>query len=149
MLNSGWLEPEIKQYLAPNYVAQAAKELGSAGDRVRLTLAEAAVKDGKKVGRWDVAIEIAAQASNLDPLQLKVLAQSEKIAALCHVSTAEFLALQVSQRPTFVLQNDIGDRAVFSGLVRVEPLLVAAEALLADETAYASWKAHFGDPPPA
>src|SRR5215831_8234076 len=47
MLNSGWLEPEIKQYLVPNYVAQAAKELGIGDDRVRLAIAHAALRDGK------------------------------------------------------------------------------------------------------
>ena len=36
MLNSGWLEPDIKQYLVPNYLAQAAKDLGVTDDRVRL-----------------------------------------------------------------------------------------------------------------
>jgi predicted DsbA family dithiol-disulfide isomerase len=147
MLSSGWLEPEIKQYLVPNYVAQAAKKLGVTDDCVRLALAEAAVKDGKKVGRPDVAIEIAARASNLDSARLKTAAESKDIAAICQESTEEFRALQVNQRPTFLLQNAIGDRAVFSGIVRVEPLIAAAEALLADEAAYTSWKAHFGDPP--
>ena len=36
---------------------------------------------------------------------------------------------------------------VFSGIVRVEPLSAALDALLADQAAYDSWKAHFGDPP--
>jgi len=149
MLNSGWLEPDIKQYLVPNYVAQAAKELGVSDDRVRIALAEAAVKEGKKVGRWDVAIEIAARASKLDQIRLKTLAEFADIAAICRASTEEFQALQVNQRPTFLLQNTIGDRAVFSGLVRPEPLIAAADAMLADEAAYVSWKAHFGDPPPS
>ncbi|HYG36156.1 MAG TPA: hypothetical protein VEC99_15300 [Clostridia bacterium] len=46
-----------------------------------------------------------------------------------------------------MIENSIGDRAVFSGTVRAEPLIAAIEAQLADEAAYASWKAHFGDPP--
>jgi predicted DsbA family dithiol-disulfide isomerase len=147
MLSSGWFESGKVPYLVPNYVAQAAKDLGIPGDRVRLALAEAAVKEGQRVGRWEIAIEIAAKASNLDPVKLRNLAESKKIAAICQASTKEFFDLQVTQRPTFLLQNNIGDRAVFSGLVRVEPLLAAAEALLADEAAYASWKAHIGDPP--
>jgi hypothetical protein len=53
----------------------------------------------------------------------------------------------VNQRPTFLLENSIGDRSVFSGIVRSAPISAAVEALLADEAAYASWKAHFGDPP--
>jgi hypothetical protein len=35
MLNSGWLEPEIKQYLVPNLVAEAARDFGVTDDRDR------------------------------------------------------------------------------------------------------------------
>lgn len=62
-------------------------------------------------------------------------------------TTAEFHALQVSQRPTCVLESDIGDRAVFSGFWRLDPLVAAIESMLTDVSSYASWKAHFGDPP--
>ncbi len=51
MLNSGWFEPELKEYLAPNLVAEAAKELGVTDDRVRLAIAHAALREGRKVGR--------------------------------------------------------------------------------------------------
>ena len=63
-------------------------------------------------------------------------------------ATAAFYALQVTQRPTFVLDSNIGDRAVFSGFWRLDPLVAAIESMLADANAYNSWKAHFGDPPP-
>jgi predicted DsbA family dithiol-disulfide isomerase len=148
MLNSGWLEPEIKQYLAPNYVAEAARELGVTDDRVRLAIAHGALRDGKKVGRYDVTVPIAAQAGGLDAVRLAQLAQSPEIAARAAATTAEFFALQVNQRPTFLIENSIGDRAVFSGIVRLDPLAMAIDALRADEAAYVSWKAHFGDPPP-
>lgn len=36
---------------------------------------------------------------------------------------------------------------VFSGVARSEPLIAAIDALLNDQAAYTSWKAHFGDPP--
>ncbi len=117
-------------------------------DRVRLALQNAAVRDGKKVGRWDIAIEVAAGAASLDPSKLLAAAKSTAVAERVKQSSAEFDALQVTQRPTFVFQNAIGDRAVFSGLVRIEPLAAAMDAMLADEAAYASWRAHFGDPPP-
>src|ERR1035437_10675461 len=41
MLNSGWLEPGLKEYLAPNCIAEAAKDFGVTDDRVRLRLMEA------------------------------------------------------------------------------------------------------------
>jgi hypothetical protein len=53
----------------------------------------------------------------------------------------------VTQRPTFLFENSIGDHALFSGIARAEPLAAAIDALLSDEAGYVSWKAHFGDPP--
>jgi len=147
MLNSGWLEPEIKQYLVPNLVAEAARDFGVSDDRVRLAIAHAAVRDGKKLGRWDVAVEVAAKAAGLDAKSLLGRAQSPEVAARVKASTAEFDSLLVNQRPTFLIENSIGDRAVFSGTARAEPIAAAIEALLADEGAYASYQAHFGDVP--
>lgn len=146
-LNAGWLEPGIPQYLAPNYVAQAAKDLGFADDRVRRALAQAAVREGRQVGRYEVAVQVAAAATGLTPERLLAVAQSSDTAARAQATTAEFNALQVTQRPTFLIENTIGDRAVFSGTVRAEPLMAAAEAQWADEVAYRSWHAHFGEPP--
>jgi hypothetical protein len=47
-----------------------------------------------------------------------------------------------------LIENSIGDRANFSGVVKIEPLAAAIGALMADEAAYASWAAHFGSVPP-
>jgi len=149
MLNSGWFEPEIKEYLAPNYVAEAAKDFGVTDDRVRLAIAHAALREGKKLGRLDVAVVVAAESAGLDAAKLKARAQSPEVAARTQAATAEFQALQVNQRPTFLIENAIGDRAVFSGLVKIDPLAAAIETMIADEAAYASWKAHFGEPPPS
>src|SRR5262249_31725489 len=135
MLNSGWLEPEIKQYLVPNYVAEAARDLGMTDDSVRLALSHAAMREGKKVGRWDVAVAVASEAGKLAPATLRERAQSTEIAARTEASTSEFHALQVSQRPTFLIENSIGDRALFSGIVKIEPLAAAIDALVADQTA--------------
>lgn len=147
MLNGGWLEPGIGEYLVPNALAEAAKDFGVTDDRVRLALAEAAVRQGQKVGRWEVAASVAARAGGLDEGELTKRARSAEVEARVRASTAEFHALRVTQRPTFVIDDAIGDRAVFSGLVKVEPLAAAIEAMLADCAAYASWEAHFGDPP--
>ena len=148
MLNSGWFEPEIKQYLVPNLVTEAAREFGVTDDRVRLAIAHAAVREGKKVGRWEIATSIAAAAAGLNAAKLMARAQSPEVAARMKATTDEFQALQVTQRPTFLIENSIGDRAVFSGIVKAAPLAAAIDALLADEAAYASWAAHIGPPPP-
>ena len=147
MLNPGWFEAGRKVYSVPNLVAEAAKDFGVTDDCVRLAISHAAVREGQKVGRWEVAIATAANAAKLNQARLLARAKSPAIAARVRKTTAEFHALKVTQRPTFVIENSIGDRAVFSGIVRTEPLAAAIDVLLADETAYASWKAHFGGPP--
>jgi len=147
MLNAGWFEPGRAIYDVPNLVAEAAKDFGVTDDRVRLALAHAGEREGKKVGQWNVAVDVAVKSAKLNRAKLLARAKSPAVAARVKKSSAEFAALQVNQRPTFLIRNAIGDRAVFSGIVRAEPLAAAMDALLADQAAYNSWKAHFGGPP--
>jgi len=46
-----------------------------------------------------------------------------------------------------LIDTEIGDRAVFSGVVKLEPLTTTLDSMLEDAAAYAAHKAHFGDPP--
>ncbi len=148
MLHSGWLT-HSKEYLAPNCVAEAAKDFGVTDDRVRLAIMEASMREGRTVGEWDVAVAVAAKAAGVDSAALLKKAQSSEIEQRVRKATAAFHALQVTQRPAFVLDSNIGDRAVFSGFWRIAPLVAAIESMIADAAAYESWKAHFGDPPAA
>ena len=147
MLNSAWMTG-LKEYLAPNCVAEAARDFGVTDDRVRLALMEAAMREGQKVGGWDVSVAVTAKAGGLDSGALKKTARSPKIEKRVRATTAEFHALQVTQRPTFVLKSNIDDRAVFSGLVKAGPIAAAIDAMLDDASAYAAHAAHFGPPPP-
>jgi predicted DsbA family dithiol-disulfide isomerase len=122
--------------------------MGAVDDRVRLAIANAAMREGQKIGRWEVAVAVAVKAAGLDAVKLLALAQSSKIAAKTQATTAEFDSLQINQRPAFLIENSIGDRAVFSGIAKPEPLTATIDAMLTDEAAYTSWKSHFGDPPP-
>lgn len=146
MLHSGWWETDIREYLATNATAEAARGLGSTGDEVRLALARAALEEGRKVGRWEVAAEIAAPVAGLDPQELMTAARSGPVLESIRASTRDFFDLQVTQRPTFVVTDEIDDRAVFSGLVQAEPLTTTIDRMIADCRAYRSWKSHFGEP---
>jgi predicted DsbA family dithiol-disulfide isomerase len=150
MLNSGWLEPKRKgRYPALNLVAEAGRDFGFTDDRLRLALTHAGTREGRKIGGITEAVAVAAAATGLDPEKLRARAGSPEVQARVDASTAEFHAHQITQRPAFVLTDAIGDKAVFSGLVRAEPLAAAIEAMLADTAAYAAHAAHFGKPPPA
>jgi predicted DsbA family dithiol-disulfide isomerase len=147
-LNSGWLDPVQPEFLAPNCVAEAAKDFGVTDDRVRLALMDAAMRKGQKVADWKICASIAAKAAKLDEKKLLAKSQSKEIEKRVRASTAAFHAMKATQRPTFVLESNIGDRAMLSGFWRLEPLVAAIDSMLADAAAYKSWKAHFGDPPP-
>jgi len=147
MLSSAWYEPIRPEYLAPNCVAEAAKDFGINDDRVRLALSYAGLREGKRIGEWKIAAEIGAKASSLDAKELLERARSTVVETRVRADTADFHLLQVTQRPAFVFDTEIGDRAVFSGFARVAPLLAALDAMLDDAQAYKAHAAHFGAPP--
>jgi predicted DsbA family dithiol-disulfide isomerase len=147
MLNTEWLQPGAAEYPVRNFVAEAARDLGVTDDRVRLALATAVLRDGKPADERQVAAEIGGQAGGLDPTQLLTRAESPEIEERVRASTAEFHTLKVTQRPTFVIDSEIGDRAMFSGFARLPPLVAAVDAMLEDIAAYENYAEHFGAPP--
>src|SRR5204862_464069 len=147
MLNTDWYDSSLPEWLAPNCVAEAGRDFGFADDRVRLALANAALREGKKISEWEISAEIGAVAANIDDKELLERARSPEIEKRVRTSTAEFRALRITQRPAFVIDTEIGDRAVFSGIVKLEPLKATLDSMLDDAAAYAAHKAHFGDPP--
>jgi len=147
MLSSEWCDHQQSEYLAPNCVAEAAKDFGITDDRVRLTLSYAGLREGKRFAEWEIAAEIGAKAGSLDAKELLERARSTVVETRVRADTADFHLLQVTQRPTFVLDTEIGDRAVFSGFARVAPLVAALDAMLDDAHAYTAHAAHFGAPP--
>ena len=148
MLNTDWYDASLKEWLPPNSVAEAAKDFGISDDRVRLALANAALREGKKVSDWNVAAEIGSAAGQLDQKKLLETAKSSAVEKRIRASTAEFHAMQITQRPSFVVDTEIGDRAIFSGVVKLEPIAATLDSMIEDAVFYAAHKAHFGDPPP-
>jgi predicted DsbA family dithiol-disulfide isomerase len=150
MLSTGWYQPwSDTSYPSASYVAEAGRDFGINDDRLWLALNDAADREGLKVGQMALAAEVGAKAAGLDAAKLRARAESPEVAARIEASTREFFAHQIDQRPAFVITNGIGDKAVFSGLVHLEPLVATLEAMFADEAAYAAHRAHFGDPPKA
>jgi predicted DsbA family dithiol-disulfide isomerase len=146
-LSSDWCDHDVSEYLAPNCVAEAAKDLGITDDRVRLAISYAGLRDGKRFGDWEVAAEIGAKAGALEKKELLSRARSPEVEKRVRTDTANFNRLQVTQRPTFVVDTEIGDRAVFSGIARVAPMAATIDSMLDDAEAYTSFAAHFGAPP--
>jgi len=147
-LHTGWVNPDRSpDYTAPHYVAEASREFGYQDDTVRLALMRAALVDGRRISRMEEAVAIAAAASGLTAEKIRVRAESAEVKARVEASTAEFFAHRITERPAFILEDEIGDKAVFSGLLQIEPLAATIEAMLADTTAYARFAATNGEPP--
>ena len=151
VLNSGWVQEDRAAYLTPNLVAEAARDfLPEGDDRVRIALAEAAMREGQGIHALETAVRVAVAAGGGIPAaKLKAAAKSGAVRARVEASTAEFFAHQLSQRPAFVLTSEIGDKVVLSGVWRTAPLAAALDGMLADAAAYASYRAHHGAPPQA
>ena len=147
MLNTDYYDASLSEWLAPNCVAEAAKDFGFTDDRVRLALSRAALREGKKIADWNIAAGIGAEAAGIEAGKLLENAKSPSVEKRIRASTAEFRGLQITQRPAFVIDTEIGDRAIFSGVVKLEPLAATLDSMLDDAAAYATHKAHFGDPP--
>jgi predicted DsbA family dithiol-disulfide isomerase len=148
MLSSGWLEKGRNiSFQNADLVAEAGRDFGFFDDTLRLALARAGEIEGRKTGRLDEAVAVASKASGVAPEKLRACAKSAAVRARVDASTAEFHSHRIEQRPAFILEDAIGDKAVFSGLVRIEPIAATIEAMLSDTAAYAAHAAHFGGPP--
>ncbi len=147
-LNSGWVEPELGgNYTAPNLVAEAGRSLGFSDDRLRLSLMHAAMKEGRKIGRMTEAVRVAAEATGLAHDRIRSLAETPEVMQRIQATTSEFHGMKINQRPAFLIEDAIGDRALFSGIVTLEPLTATIDAMLSDTAAYQSYAAHHGPPP--
>jgi predicted DsbA family dithiol-disulfide isomerase len=150
MLNPDWMQlGKGDSYDNPSLVAEAGRDFGVTDDTIRLALSRAAVIDGKKVARMSESASIASKASGIPAKKLQARAESAAVRARAQASTAEFFSHRINQRPAFILEDKIGDKVVFSGLARAEPLVAAIDSMLCDTAAYASYAAHFGPVPKA
>jgi predicted DsbA family dithiol-disulfide isomerase len=147
-LSTGWVNPDRdSDYTAPLRVAEAARDLGHEDDIVRLALMHAAMVEGRPIGKMEVALAVVVSATNLPAEKLRVRAEAPEIMERILASTAEFNAHRITERPAFILEDEIGDKAVFSGLLQIEPLAATIDAMLADTAAYAAFAKANGDPP--
>jgi predicted DsbA family dithiol-disulfide isomerase len=148
MLNSAWFEEGRKGvYDNASLAAEAGRDFGFSDDTIRLALTRAALVDGLKIGDMAVAAAVASKAAGIAVRKFRARAESAEVRSRVEASTAVFHSHQITQRPAFILEDEIGDKAVFSGIVRIGPLAAAIDAMLSDTAAYAAHKAHHGVTP--
>jgi predicted DsbA family dithiol-disulfide isomerase len=134
VMNAAWHDSPDTTTLHANQAAEAARTLGITDMSLVRALNRANVIDGKPLGRREPALDEAARASGLDRGELDRAMRDPATAARIKQTTAEFEALNLPQRPSYVLRNPTGDLALLSGIYTFESLdAVIGEMLHASE----------------
>jgi predicted DsbA family dithiol-disulfide isomerase len=135
-LRSDWYERAGTTTAYANAAVVAAVALG--GDPFATTVAtmRAAMVDGKLLGRRNVAIATVAEIAGLSAAELERAVDSKAVAESIRDGTERLRACGCAERPSFLLENAIGDRVVMQGVWQTRPLLAALDALRSDEEAY-------------
>jgi predicted DsbA family dithiol-disulfide isomerase len=136
-LNAAWHDSPGTTTKYANAAAEAARALGALDSRVRRGLSAAAVLEGKPLGRKEVAVQEAARLSGLPAQRIADLMESDAVTGRIAQTTKEYKDLALPQLPSFVMRNDSGDLAVFSGLYTFESLdAVIGEMLHASQVTH-------------
>lgn len=135
-LHPDWCEgPDTSTWHA-NVSAFVAGEI--TGDQIAAAHAmmAAAMERGVLVGRAEEAHSVAAAYAKAPLEEIERRASAAGIHDRLLNGNRRLEAVGSDERPTFVLQNDNGDRAVFKGIWQRDAIVAAAQALLDDENAY-------------
>ncbi len=122
VMNADWVDtPEATTKYA-NLAAEAARMLGVTDMSLARGLNYASVIDGKPLGRREPALDEAARLSGFDRAELDRVMRDPATSDRIKQTTDEFLALNLPQRPSYVVRNPTGDLALLSGIYTFEAL---------------------------
>lgn len=135
-LRSDWYEGTTTATLWANAAVVAAAALGAELPSVVHGAMEAAMKDGQKLGRRDVAVAAVARIARIDAARLDAQIDRAPTGAALNEANAALARWGCSERPSWRIENANGDFVVLQGIWKAAPLLACVDALRADEAAY-------------
>lgn len=131
-----WCEgPETSTWYA-NAAAYVAGDILGDPIGVAEAIGKAALEERALLGRPDEAFAQAAAIAGVHVSEIASRAAQPAVAQHLALGNARLKSLGLDERPSFVIENANGDRAIFKGLWERDALVAAAEALLRDEDAY-------------
>ena len=95
------------------------------------------------------AVTLAAAASGLDASAIDTALDDPRVAAALQDASDAFDDLGATVRPSFLLENEVGDHVLMSGIYRSEPIAACIDAMISDEDFYRAFHAEHGSEPPA
>ncbi len=142
-MRSDWCEgPQTRTWFA-NAIAYVGGEIS--GDPLRTTHAvmSAALEQGRLLGRADECFEFMGKYVGKTASEIAKRVKDPKVEQALHDGNRRLAALSADERPTFYLENEIGDKVLLKGMWHKELVAAAGLALLHDQRAY-----RMAGPPP-
>ena len=136
VLKPDWCEgPQTGTWHA-NVSAHVAGEL--IGDPIKAAHAmmAAAMERGVLVGRAEEAHGVAAAIAGVPLQEIERRVSAAGLHEKLNAGNQRLAAVGSNERPTFIIENNSGDRVVFKGVWQKDAIVAAAQALHHDERAY-------------
>lgn len=138
VLRSGWYESDTTTTLWANAAVAAAATLGADLPSLAHATMEAAMKNGELLGRREIAVATLARIAGLDAARLNAQIDRAETGAALNAGNAALAQWGCAERPSWRLENANGDFVVMQGVWHAAALSACADALMADERAYAA-----------
>jgi len=138
VLRSDWYESDTTTTLWANAAVAAAASLGADLAATAHRTMEAAMKNGEKLGRRDVAVAMVARIAALDAARLNARIDRAETGAALNDGNSALAKWRCVERPSWRLENANGDFVVMQGVWHASALTACADALMSDEAAYAA-----------
>jgi hypothetical protein len=98
----------------------------------------AAMQNGERLGRRDVAVATVARLAGIDASRLNAQIDRAETGRALNEANGALARWGCAERPSWRLENGNGDFVVMQGIWHAPALAAAADALIADEAAYAA-----------
>jgi hypothetical protein len=135
-LDPSWCEDETTSTWHANAAVAAAVALGADVFEIAPGTSRAAMVHGALLGREDEAVHAVSRLAGIAEDKLGKMMRTDAVVQSLHAGNARLAATGCTERPSWELVNDNGDRAVLQGVWQAEAILPLARALLDDERAY-------------
>jgi 2-hydroxychromene-2-carboxylate isomerase len=135
-LRADWCEGPHIGTLHANAAVLAAARLGADLKSTVLAVMQGAMREGMPFGRAEEVAAFVARRTKLAPEALQAEMTSAEVAAQLREGNERLHAAGCAERPSFVIENDNGDRVTMQGVWQAAAVLGCVATLRSDEEAY-------------
>lgn len=135
-MRSDWYESDTTTTWFANAVAYVGGTVTGQPIRAAHSVMSAAMEQGQMLGRANLCYEMMAHHTGRPASEIGRLVGASEVKTALDAGNRRLAEIGSDERPTFVLENDIGNRILLKGMWHKELVVASALALLHDERAY-------------